>query len=83
MKEDTLEKMQERLDILEDLVSGDEARRIPGLARNVEEMQKDFDEFKQVWNRRADMFKGILWALGGNGLLGIIALIMQIFGIGG
>lgn len=83
MKDESLDNMEKRIEILEGLVSGDPRRNMTGVVREVSGLRADFEDFKDVWNRRADMFRGILWALGGNGLLGVMALIMQILGIGG
>lgn len=83
MRDETLEKLEHRIDVLEDLVQGDTERNIDGLIKNVSGLRRDFNEFKDVWNARANMFRGILWAVGGNGLLGILLLIVQLLGIGG
>lgn len=77
---DEVRNLEQRIRDLEAIVQGDERRRQKGLQEAVTALREDFEKFKDVWDDRAAFFRGIFWAISANGLLGIVAIVLQVVG---
>lgn len=77
---DEVRNLEQRIRDLEAIVQGDDRRRQQGLQEAVSALREDFEAFKDIWDDRAAFFRGIFWAISANGLLGVIAIVLQIVG---
>jgi hypothetical protein len=71
----TVERIEDTLDELDDVVRGDVGRRMPGLLEDM----KTVHTFIMKWERRELMIRGAFLLLSSNIILTILAIAAQIF----
>jgi hypothetical protein len=71
----TVERMENTLDELDDVVRGDVGRRMPGLLEDM----KTVHTFIMKWERRELMIRGAFLLLSSNIILTLLAIAAQIF----
>ena len=71
----TVERIENTLDELDDVVRGDVGRRMPGLLEDM----KTVHTFIMKWERRELMIRGAFLLLSSNIILTLLAIAAQIF----
>lgn len=72
---ETVERMEDTLDELDDVVRGDAGRRMPGLLEDM----KTVHTFIMKWEKREYMIRGAFLLLSSNLILTLLAILAQVF----